>query len=103
MSLSLSRRDDGGMLVISAAGDLDLAAAETFEREIAAVMTTGVSGVVVDLSGVAFVDSAGINALLKGRRMADEHGRSFRVEGAGRFVHEVLVMTGVWSHLSGTP
>jgi anti-sigma B factor antagonist len=86
--------------VISVVGDLDLATADAFEQEIATVLGADVSGVVVDLSGVDFLDSAGINALVTSRRLADESGRTFRVDRAGGFVREVLELTGVWSHLS---
>jgi anti-anti-sigma regulatory factor len=54
----------------------------------------------VDLSGVSFLDSAGINALLKVRRWADANRRSARVTGAGGLVREVLELTGVLAHLS---
>jgi anti-anti-sigma factor len=65
---------------------------------------TGDAGItVVELSGVTFIDSAGINALLKGRRAADERGRVFRVTGATGIVRELLDMTGVWAHLSSPP
>jgi anti-sigma B factor antagonist len=103
VALSLSHRQDGGTLIICAVGDLDLSTATAFERDIATAVATDISGVVIDMSGVEFLDSAGINALLQGRRTADEHGRVFRVERTSGLVHEVLVMTGVWSHLSGDP
>jgi anti-sigma B factor antagonist len=103
VALSLSRHDDSGTIVVSAVGDLDLVGADTFEQELATVIGTGAGDVVVDLSEVAFVDSAGINALLKGRRMAEEHGGTFRVARASGLVREVLEMTGVWSHLSELP
>ncbi len=103
MALSLSRIDDGGIRVICAVGDLDLSTTAAFEEEIAAAVATDVSAVVVDMSGVSFLDSAGINALLKGRRAADENGRVFRVEKPSGLVREVLLMTGVWPLLSGTP
>jgi anti-sigma B factor antagonist len=101
--LSFSHVDDGDILVIGVAGDLDLSTAAAFEQEIDAAVATGFREVVVDLSGVPFVDSAGINALLKGRRAADEHGRVFRVDKPSGLVQEVLAMTGVWSFLSGAP
>lgn len=103
MALSLSRRDGDGTPAISAVGELDLSTADAFEQEIAAVIGAGGSGVVVDLSGVTFVDSAGINALLKSRRTADDHGRTFRIDGANGLVRDVLEMTGVWSHLAEPP
>jgi anti-anti-sigma factor len=103
VALSLSRSDDAGTRVISAAGDLDLATADAFEQEIAAAVGSDARHVVADLSGLAFVDSAGISALVKARRVAEEYGRTFRVDKASGLVREVLEMTGVWSHLSEIP
>jgi anti-anti-sigma factor len=48
------------------------------------------------------MDSAGINVLLKGRRLADDHGKQFRVTGAAGIVRQVLDITGVTAHLSGS-
>jgi anti-sigma B factor antagonist len=101
VALSLSSHRDGGATTIVADGDLDLASAPELEREIAAVVTGEVAAVVVDLSAVAFLDSAGINALLKGRRLAQERGLRYRVAGATDLVRQVLEMTGVWSLLGG--
>lgn len=107
MALSLTRHDDEGVIVLSPVGDLDLTTAETFVEEVSAAISAAVStepgGVVVDLSGVAFVDSAGINALLRSHRTVQRSGRAFRLENATGLVREVLEMTGVWAHLTAGP
>jgi anti-anti-sigma factor len=51
--------------------------------------------VVVDLTGVTFLDSSGIRALLTVRRIADEHGAALTVTGAHGIVRRVLTLTGL--------
>lgn len=99
--LSLSRHHDAGTVTVAVSGEIDLSTVEQLEHEIAATADGEADAIVVDISGVTFVDSAGIGVLLKGRRMADEHGKQYRVTGAEGLVRQVLDMTGVWAHLSG--
>ncbi len=103
MSLSLTSSRDGGTVTIAITGELDLSTSDDLGQQIVAYASVdGVDVVVIDLAGVSFVDSAGINALLKARRWADDHQRSFRVVGAAGLVREVLELTGVLAHLTGT-
>jgi anti-sigma B factor antagonist len=99
-TLSLSSDRDGDSVTVTAVGDIDLSTAEFLENEIATHAARDAATIVVDLASVTFIDSAGINALLKGRRTADHHDKRFRVTGATGLVRNVLDMTGVWTHLS---
>src|SRR5690348_8456729 len=64
LSIATSRQDE--VVMLSVAGDVDLATGQQLEREIAeAVDTAGPAGVVVDLGGVGFLDSSGISVLVK--------------------------------------
>ena len=103
MALSLSSHREGDTVTIVVQGDVDLSNAEQLEQAISTAGADDATGIVVDLAGVPFLDSAGINALVKGRRWADEHHRSMRVTGARGLVREVLDMTGVLAHLSNPP
>jgi len=92
----------GHRATVTAAGDVDLASAPGIDAAIeAAINTTDAETVLVDLSGVTFLDSSGITVLLRGRRLADEHHVGYRVTGAHGMILTVLEMTGVWQHLSG--
>jgi anti-sigma B factor antagonist len=102
VALTLSTRQAQGVVTLSAQGELDLPAAPELETRLGEVAGSGATGLVVDLAGVTFLDSAGINALLKGRRLADAHGLQFQVSNATGLVRQVLEITGVWGHLSGT-
>jgi anti-anti-sigma factor len=100
ISVSTQRSDDA--LRLRVAGEIDLSNIEALQAEVASAVESGEARlVVVDLAEVSFLDSSGIGALLKGRRLADDAGKGFRVEGAQGMVREVLTITGVWEHLSG--
>jgi anti-sigma B factor antagonist len=100
LSVSIERRADATIVVV--VGDIDMSTVEQLDSGIIAAAGTDESNdVLVDLSGVTFMDSTGINALLKGRRVADACGRRYRVVGAAGIVHQVLDLTGVLPHLSG--
>jgi anti-sigma B factor antagonist len=100
LSIATNRQDE--VVTLSVAGDVDLATGQKLEREITeAVVGAGPGSVVVDLSGVGFLDSSGISVLVRGRRLADGLGVSYRVTGANGTIRQVLDITGVWGHLSG--
>jgi anti-sigma B factor antagonist len=104
MSVAVATRWDGHQAILAASGDVDLASAPRLDAAIeAAVHTADVQAVVVDLTGVTFLDSSGISVLLRGRRLADEHSLRYRVVGAQGLVLTVLELTGVWAHLAGAP
>ena len=101
MALSLSTSRDEDTVTVHVAGDLDLATVAELDRVTLGAVTGDAGTVVIDLAGVTFIDSAGINTLLKSRRLADERSRTFRIANATGVVHDVLDLTGVLSHLSG--
>ncbi|GAA1557398.1 hypothetical protein GCM10009827_092920 [Dactylosporangium maewongense] len=101
MTLSMSTTRDDDTCTVSIAGDVDLSTAGDLDREVLAAVDSGAATVVVDLAEVTFIDSAGINTLLKARRHAGEQGRQLRIANAAGVVRDVLEMTGVLAHLSG--
>jgi anti-anti-sigma factor len=84
-----------GATVIRAFGHLDLLAAPQFKALVASVVMSETASVVVDLSGVEFVDSSGIGAIISGLRTSREAGSSFRIAGAADQVLAVLELTNV--------
>jgi anti-sigma B factor antagonist len=62
--LELSTRQDGdGTTVLSAVGEIDMSNVEDF-RDALSQAGAGGAGFVVDLTGVGYLDSAGLTALL---------------------------------------
>lgn len=103
MGVSVSSHRQGSVLTVVVGGEVDLATCPEVDDEIRqAIDTEGVESVQVDLSEVTFLDSSGIALLLRGRRRAEERGVAYQVTGAHGITQEVLEITGVWAHLSGT-
>ncbi|MEV1333263.1 STAS domain-containing protein [Micromonospora costi] len=100
MALSFSHHHDADAVTVAAHGEVDLSTADDLSRALEAAVAGPATAVTVDLGGVTFLDSAGINVLLRGRRLADERGRSYQVTNAQGMVGQLLRMTGVWDHLT---
>ncbi|MGH2909221.1 MAG: STAS domain-containing protein [Solirubrobacteraceae bacterium] len=78
---------------IRAEGELDLAARGQFDRTLAAAQSD-THLVVVDLRGVAFMDSAGLHSILDGHvRARRQDARLLLVPGSGQ-TRRLLALTG---------
>jgi len=68
------RRTFGTTAEIDVGGELDIASTPDFERAVEDALCAGIERVVIDLREVTFIDSSGINALLRlhGRATAQE-------------------------------
>jgi anti-anti-sigma factor len=87
----MSRRPAGDRLVMSPMEPLvGGGAAEAFERQLQQLYRTGYRQLVVDLSGVTALDSAGIRALVRGHTTAQRVGGSLRLAAAPAAVSHVL-------------
>jgi len=61
---------DGNILWVELYGELDLATVPMLDRELRSASARGAMRVVVDLSGLEFIDSSGLHALLAARENA---------------------------------
>jgi anti-anti-sigma factor len=89
----------GDDVVVTLTGELDLSSRD----ELAAVafdLLDNAKNVVIDLSGVTFLDSAAMSTLVKVRLEADRRGAEVRLRGAKGSVAEVLAITGLDRWLS---
>lgn len=62
-------------LVISVAGELDMATAPALRERLSRATAAGASALVLDLRGVTFMDSIGLAAILHARSRLNEAGR----------------------------
>ena len=69
--------------ILTLSGELDLASTPILERELSAVEATRPRRVVIDLARVGFMDSTGLQALLRARERASANG-----------AHELLLRRG---------
>jgi stage II sporulation protein AA (anti-sigma F factor antagonist) len=92
---------DGALLWLAVAGDVDMATRDAFEDAVTGALTApAVTHVVVDLTGVGFCDSTGINALVRAWRAANERQVTLRISNPQPAVRRVLEITGVLALLT---
>jgi anti-sigma B factor antagonist len=85
----------GGTALVRPIGRLDLATAAALRTGLAAALARGRRRLVVDLSGVPFLDLAGLGALVAGLRAARRAGGDLRLARPPTQPRLVLELTGL--------
>ena len=91
--MEISTSEVGAAAVLRLDGRLTMVAAPQLRSAVESTVKGGRPRVVVDLAGVAFVDSSGLGALVAGLKTARQHGGDLRIAGAGEQVQTVLGLT----------
>ena len=73
MDLTMGTEQVGGTLVVRVVGDLDVATEPTFTAALRRFRLGDAPVVIVDLSGVTFLDARGLAALVRLRRRVNVH------------------------------
>ncbi len=103
MELELSTSHHGDRAVVTVGGEVDLETASQL-GDAAVEAVQGVSPhLVLDLSGVTFMDSTGLKVLLTSQRRAQLAGGSFALAGASRTVQRILALTGLDQSIPAFP
>jgi anti-sigma B factor antagonist len=94
-----------GVLVVHAVGEVDMTTAPHLAREIeqACAEAGHHTCLVIDLTGVSFLASAGLALLVRAQQRCREHGRSLRVVAPHRSVHRPITLTGLDEVLDVVP
>jgi stage II sporulation protein AA (anti-sigma F factor antagonist) len=96
MEFSCTAKQVAGHVVLTVAGDVDLAAQTRFEAAVEQSWPTS-SDLVIDCSRVTFLDSMGLRVLVHTMQRATEHGRDFALAAPSAPVLRVLDLAGVKS------
>jgi anti-anti-sigma factor len=78
--LRVHGRIDDGTAVLALEGDVDLSSGQAVRDAVCEALDAGAREVVLDLSGVTFLDSTGLNALLNTARDVDRRGARLRCD-----------------------
>lgn len=88
-------REQGTMTAIELYGECDLAALSAVREAFSKVLDGDPEGVVLDLSGLGFVDSSGLHAIVElSNRAAEENTRLVIIQGP-RAVRRLFEITGL--------
>jgi anti-sigma B factor antagonist len=89
----------GPSVRVTAAGEIDSTSAPVLRDRLDAILDGGARDVTIDLSGVTFLDSAGLCVLASVYRRAAAQERQMRVLASSRAVIRPLQITGLWELL----
>jgi anti-sigma B factor antagonist len=81
--------------VISLFGELDLATVDQVRDQLELAEASDVVSIVVDLSGLTFMDSTGIRLLIEAHERSHADGNRLMLLRGGASVHRVLEVAGV--------
>jgi anti-sigma B factor antagonist len=81
--------------VVSASGELDLGSVEPLERELDGVIGAGGRRVIVDLTGVTFIDSVSLGALVRNAKRLRANGGTCVIVADDPRILRVFEITGV--------
>jgi anti-sigma B factor antagonist len=91
---------DRERVVVRVGGELDLSVAADVGARIGELLDAGLGRIVVDLSGVTFIDSAGIHMLVAAQRTAERDDAALSLVAVPLRVRRVLDLTGAASLLA---
>jgi anti-sigma B factor antagonist len=92
--MELQTHEDGSVTVLTVTGDLVIGDAEaTFKKTVTRLLEEGHTRLLVDLSGVGFLDSSGLGALVRALTQSQKEGGQTKLLGAGPQIRKLLQMT----------
>lgn len=95
MSLKVSQRVEGTEATVRVSGELDMHTAPDLDDVLVEVIDGGAERVVVDLSGLDFLDSTGLATILAGHQRITAKGGSLTLDGPSRYIIKMLDITGL--------
>lgn len=84
---------DGDSFLLSLFGELDLASAPMLERRLQMAESTDSVRLVIDLSGLQFIDSTGLHTLVRAEQRWRANGRQLSLLRGPRAVQRVFELT----------
>ena len=83
-----------GVARISLSGELDLATAPLLDDQIALAEVPGITGIMLDLRNLTFIDGSGLRSFLSARDRANANGHRLVLVGANAPAHRLFQLTG---------
>ena len=91
--LEVATEEREGLVLVSLRGELDLSTVEKVEDELSRIEDRGDKMLVLDLSGLSFLDSTGLRLMVTADQRARKSGRSLALVKGPDTVHRVFTIT----------
>jgi anti-sigma B factor antagonist len=95
MSLTVHTEQHDDVVVVSVAGELDMATAPQLQDEITDLLDRGYKQFVFDLDNLSFCDSTGLSVFIRTKNNCDEANGQVRLAAPQRAVLRVLQVSGL--------
>ena len=95
MEIDVTTRQESGCTVVTVVGEVDVYTAPSLDEALTATLAEGNTCVVVDMTGVDFLDSTGLSVLVKALKRIREADGSLDVVVSADRVAKVFRLTGL--------
>jgi anti-sigma B factor antagonist len=95
--MKITETTQGAVTVLKPDGPLVGADVKAFASGLSRVVSTNLGRCVVDMSAVAFIDSAGLEALLDATEELGRGGRALKLCGLNKTIRQVMELTALVS------
>jgi anti-sigma B factor antagonist len=95
VEISVSRTNAGDVPIVAVSGEVDVYSAPALKDNITELLESGVTTLIVDLSGVAFLDSTGLGALVEARAATSDAGGSLPIVCSQERILKLFTITGL--------
>jgi anti-sigma B factor antagonist len=85
--------ESSGVTVVAPRGDIDMATVDEVKRTLAGLMSRGQPRLLIDLSGVGYIDSSGMGALVSAMKQARAAGGDLKLCGLQDEVRSIFEVT----------
>jgi anti-sigma B factor antagonist len=84
-----------GVALVRLSGELDMANVPRVEEAVDRCLEDGAASIALDLSGVTFIDSGGIHALIRTRKLTGDRGGQLYLVGATGELRRLFTLLGL--------
>jgi anti-sigma B factor antagonist len=102
-ALEFSMREEGTTVTVSVTGELDIATRPAFETYLDEILGAGPGQVILDVSGLCFIDAAGLGALASLRSRAGHQHMPLLLTGVSARMLQLIGIVGLTDHILVPP
>src|SRR5262245_46770897 len=100
--LTVDVTEEGGATVLTVRGELDAYSAPMLDAAFDDALSNGAQRLVLDLSGVGFIDSSGLRSMIRARKQVGDAPEALTIRNPQAATVRLLDITGLTEHFPVT-
>jgi anti-anti-sigma factor len=98
--LGIQRKPDAQGIVVALTGELDLASAPELDRQLRDLDDTNPGRLLIDLSGLEFIDSTGLALMVRAQQAANGNGHKLSLRRGPAQIQKLFEVTRLVEHFT---